>query len=420
MWSERFNLTDIRELDKIVREVMNQVHAKYSLQMNASLYLPRRKGGRGLKNLEMIYKKTKIKAAMNLLTTSDPRITCVKDFDMDRMNKGKSSTIKDAIKYAKEDFALTFLTVPGNFEVKYTKSGEDMTTSDVKVVKELLNERESTNVINEIQKSTWQGLLLKSRYNDADLIEGSFGWLTNWKDCPVQVVNDALSVYLQIVPTLTFVNYRSGNANGSTKCRLCNADSESVRHLLSQCTKFLNTAYKRRHDRVLQYIIFRFLKRYSLVESTPPWYSKIVIKPQYENDDVLVLWDIPEYSGYDDEEEDKVLRPDGKIILKKDKKIYVLEMSVPWITNRDSKIDEKMEKYASIVQTLKVDNPLFKVQQLTFIADCLGGYSKSFTEALRTLGFDKHEIKRMCLDIQKIIVTEATSTINRFKILTMK
>ena len=118
--------------------------------------------------------------------------------------------------------------------------------------------------------------------------------------------------------------------------------------------------------------------------------------------------------------EDRVLRPDGKIILKTQKIIYVLEMSIPWITNRESKMDEKINKYKSIVQSLKVDNPLFEVHQLTFIVDCLGGHSKSFIEGVKSLGFQKHEIERMCLDIQKIIITEATSTINRFKMLTMK
>ena len=50
--------------------------------------------------------------------------------------------------------------------------------------------------------------------------------------------------------------------------------------------------------------------------------------------------------------------------------------------------------------------PLLKVQQLTFIVDCLD--SKSFIEALKTLGFEKQEIEKMCLNIQKILITEAT------------
>ena len=117
MWTERFNLGDLRDFDKTVRDIMNKQRAKYSLQMNASLYLPRGKGGRGLKNFETLYKKTRIKAAMNLLCGTDPRIQCVKDFDQSRMIKGKSSIIGDAVRYAKEDFGITLESVENGFLV---------------------------------------------------------------------------------------------------------------------------------------------------------------------------------------------------------------------------------------------------------------------------------------------------------------
>ena len=55
---------------------------------------------------------------------------------------------------------------------------------------------------------------------------------------------------------------------------------------------------------------------------------------------MTILWDIPEYSGRDDDE-DHVLRPDGKIVLNVEKQIYVLEMSVPWIEHREAKFEEK-------------------------------------------------------------------------------
>jgi len=242
--------------------------------------------------------------------------------------------------------------------------------------------------------------------------------MSEWKDCPVQIVNDAQSIYLQTVPTLTFTNYRSNASTNNSTCRLCGSDAECVRHLLSNCTKFLKTDFKRRHDRVLQYILFRFLKKHGLIDSLPPWYTKITIKPKYENEELSLYWDIPEYSGYEDEEEDKVLRPDGKIVMKKKKEIYVLEMSVPWLTNRQSKQTEKEDKYLSIVQSLKVDNPHYSVQQVTFIVDCLGGYSNFFIKALQILEFSTCEIRKMCLDVQKILISEATSTINKFKVLT--
>lgn len=171
---------------------------------------------------------------------------------------------------------------------------------------------------------------------------------------------------------------------------------------------------------MLAFILQKFLRNHSLIDSTPPWYTKIEMKPRYENDVVTMYWDIPEYTGHVDETEEHVLRPDGKIVLKEEKCIYVLEMSMPWIENRESKLAEKTEKYKDLVQTLKVDNPTFEVKQLTFIVDCLGGYSKSFLDSLKTMGFDKTEIDKICLDVQKIAVTEAANSINKFKVLTTR
>ena len=131
-----------------------------------------------------------------------------------------------------------------------------------------------------------------------------------------------------------------------------------------------------------------------------------------------MYWDIPEYLGYDDEDETKVLRPDGKLILKQQSKIFVLEMSVPWITNREKKLEEKENKYRDLVASLKILHPNYEIEQVTFIVDVLGGYSTSLVDALKTLGFDSSTVKRMLLSIQKIVLTESRYIVNRFKQLT--
>ena len=165
--------------------------------------------------------------------------------------------------------------------------------------------------------------------------------------------------------------------------------------------------------------MYQYLSKQKLIETCPPWYSKVEIKPKYSNDDITVYWDIPEYSGYDDDL-DHPLRPDGKVIKKNDKIIYVLEMTVPWIENRETKEEDKVAKYKRIVQSLKVDHQGFDVKQLTFVIDCLAGYSKSLPCSLRELGFTEMECEVVLLGIQKIVVTEAVSLINHFKILTME
>ena len=144
-----------------------------------------------------------------------------------------------------------------------------------------------------------------------------------------------------------------------------------------------------------------------MIKDFPAWYTKITIKPLYENEEIAVFWDIPEYSGFENELEHGPLRPDGKVINKITKTILVLEMSIPWIENRKSKLDEKEEKYTNIVQNLKVDNPGYNVQQLTFIVDCLGGYSKDLRNNLVLLGLTECDIDSILPGIQKILVIEA-------------
>ena len=404
-------------MDIIIRDILNKNDAKYSLQLNASLYLPRYKGGRGLKNFEMMYKKTRVKAAMNLLTGQDPRMLCVKEFDRNRMVKGKSSIINDAIRYAADDFKFTFEPLDSSFVVKGDEINETCKINDVK---RILKTREIDNLIKEINAPTWQGIILKSRYNDPELVNKAFTWLTHWKDCPVNTINEIQSIHLQTIPTLTFKKFRTENEITSTICRLCSTEAESVKHLLSHCTFFLNGAYKRRHDKALQLILFHFLLKHNLISSCPEWYSKISIKPKYENDDIVLYWDIPEYSGYDDEVEEHVLRPDGKLLLKSEKRILILEMSVPWISNRATKFEEKVNKYVEIVQRLKIDNPGWEVKQLTFIMDTLGGYSIDLITSLKSLNFSAIDIGKILLKMQKIVLTEVTSIVKHFKIRTKR
>ena len=165
---------------------------------------------------------------------------------------------------------------------------------------------------------------------------------------------------------------------------------------------------------------FKLLHKHKLIDNVPPWYTKITIKPKYQNDQIEVFWDIPEYTGYEQELDSRPLRPDGKIVLKSTKQIHVLEMSVPWIENRAVKLKEKQDKYSNIIQSMKVDNPGFLVTQSTFIVDCLGGYSDDLIDNLTTVGLTRKEIDDILPGIQKIVITEANALINRFKVLTME
>ena len=80
---------------------------------------------------------------------------------------------------------------------------------------------------------------------------------------------------------------------------------------------------------------------------------------------------------------------------------------------------EKEGNYANIIQSLKVDNPGYHVKQATFIIDCLGGYSMDLADNLKLLNLTRSEIDSILPGIQRIVVTEANSVINHFKVATM-
>ena len=296
-----------------------------------------------------------------------------------------------------------------------------LTTSKKHIVNNVLKYNDREDLIAKICTSTWQGVILKARYNDSTLIMNKcFSWLSRWKDCPTENINEIHSNYLQIIPTLSFKKFRGDENIQSNVCRLCKNGMENVKHLLSNCEKFLATNYKRRHDGAIKLVLFKFLRKNNFICLCPPWYSNIQIKPRYEDENITILWDIPEYSGFNDQDENHILRPDGKIILKKEKQIFILEMSVPWIDNRATKFEEKEAKYHRVVQNLKIDNPGYKVNQLTFIMDCLGGHSQDLETNLKALKFDTREIENIVAGMQKVILSEAQTISRQFKILTNK
>ena len=274
MWTERFNLTHLREIDVSIRRIMNNHHAKYKLQANCILYLPRSRGGRGLRQIELTYKTTRIKAAMKVLTDRDPEMIMVKDFDKKRMESGRSSIIKDAVVYSKDVFDAEFIPEENGFLFNFGDPDKRESTNDIKKASRFLKRKAIQNFEDEMNSTTWQGQTMKCRKEDTALIRSDcYLWNTNWKDCPVEVVNDIHSMIFQTVPTLTFEKHRNRPDLDNTLCRLCRKGVENVQHVLSSCEHFAKSLYIKRHNNILRYIYFNILCKYGVKSTCPPWYS---------------------------------------------------------------------------------------------------------------------------------------------------
>ena len=97
-----------------------------------------------------------------------------------------------------------------------------------------------------------------------------------------------------------------------------------------------------------------------------------MVKPLCENEIAEFWWDTSEYQGNEEENDTKLFRPDAKLRLKQERQIFILQMAVPWINNREIKYQEKIDKYRNVLNKLKLDCSNSEGNQLTFIIDVLG------------------------------------------------
>ncbi|PFX31252.1 Retrovirus-related Pol polyprotein from type-1 retrotransposable element R2 [Stylophora pistillata] len=122
-------------------------------------------------------------------------------------------------------------------------------------------------------------------------------------------------------------------------------------------------------------------KDHGLVNAVPPWYSPTQPKLIYEAE-VTAYWDVPVFA---DQTEVRANRIDGRIVDKARKTGTLLEMSCPWVDNRDHRDEEKIMKYAPLRVELKRQCPGFNIIQYNIIIDVLGGYSKDLKKSVREL-----------------------------------
>ena len=278
----------------------------------------------------------------------------------------------------------------------------------------LRNEKYETQILS----ATWQGVNFKTRKDDKHLQKGCFDWLKTWKNSPSYIIRDVFDLYCQTLNTKTFQVTRSEVPLTDTICRLCKDGNESVMHILNRCPKLLKHSYLQRHNQVLKCFFYEVLFKYQLIDQSPPWFTKSNPKPYYENDDAYVWWDIPEFSGANIDDEDKVYRPEGKLKLPHDKIIYLIEITISWIDNRDIRYREKGDKYVDILRNIKRLETEYQVEQITLVMDSLGGYSKCLKDNIGKVFKDAKMVSKIIHKMQKAVLSESVRISRCFKLST--
>ncbi|PFX12114.1 hypothetical protein AWC38_SpisGene23978 [Stylophora pistillata] len=154
---------------------------------------------------------------------------------------------------------------------------------------------------------------------------------------------------------------------------MCGKAAQTQAHVLGGCGALAQSKYMTQHNAALNVIFYELLKDLDLVTTVPPWYPQNMPKPLYENKRGKTLWDIPRYAEHAEVRSNRI---DYTVIDKKKKKVVLLEMSCPWISNREIKYAEKTNKCAPLRYELRRRYPEYKIEQHNIIIDALGGSSR--------------------------------------------
>ncbi|XP_074631875.1 uncharacterized protein LOC141890330 isoform X1 [Acropora palmata] len=186
-------------------------------------------------------------------------------------------------------------------------------------------------------------------------------------------------------------------------------------HILSACPALAQTKYLARHDAVLKVLFFDIMEDLGLIEASPPWYSPTKPQPVYEGAYAQAYWDVPVFGEYQDLRANRI---DARIVNHQEKKVITMEMSCPWVSNRQKKTSEKTMKYAPLRWELKQKYPGYKISQYNIIVDVLGGWSTDVEVAVKELVGRRHKdvLKKMQAHalirqyFQEILSDECVST----------
>ena len=137
-----------------------------------------------------------------------------------------------------------------------------------------------------------------------------------------------------------------------------------------------------RDNNALNILFFEVLRSLDLITKVEPWVSQVTPEPLYENEHATAFWDVPLFA---DTTQVKANRIDATVIDKTSKQVRVIEMSCPWLENRESKDFEKTTKYSQLRLELTNRYPEYKVNQYNIIMDVLEAVRKRLSKILKSL-----------------------------------
>ena len=418
MWTADWPIEHLRELDRSTRQLMNDNKAKHKHESNSLLYLPVDKGGKGMQELETLYKTTKIKTAHYLTVSADPHVQLVSTFQNVKDKKSLRSIVKDARTFAGQlDLNIEYNRVESKTTIKTSNSTIEVNQPQPKHLKTILRKKVEKKLEEEVKQQRWIGQYTVQQWQDEHLHHESYNIAKVWPNIPNIVYSVHTSIVQQLITTKVYNAKKVQNGGEDLLCSFCRVKKETVPHIMCSCSAIAQTLYTARHDRMLRPVYYAILKTLGITnneedeeDETIPWYREIQPKCCVETKEVKVLWNIPLH--LDVVPKDGANKPDIAICNKKERQWLIFEGTVCNIGQIQERDKLKTEKYADLRASLKRLYPGYNVIQVNLVFDFLAGYHKELIHKLNNVGLsDSMNVIRKC---QKWVIAQNCEIVKAF------
>ena len=167
-------MEDIRKLDRDTRKLIKNNKAMHHQESNASLYLQKSKGGRGLMEVESVYMLTKIEVAHYVSLADDPRLNVVQMADERNHAKKLSIVNSTAYNYANElGIRMTLYHVNKVTTIIFNGKTKIVKSAHPKALNSILKKASSEKTLAEFRNQPWLSNLSVKQENEPNIHQQS-------------------------------------------------------------------------------------------------------------------------------------------------------------------------------------------------------------------------------------------------------
>ena len=329
MWT----VEELKTLDRKTRKLLTRYGALHPRSDIDRLYVPRKRGGRGLISCEYCVRAEENNVAWYIKNATEPLLLEVRGSGLVGIEDCKDKTQYKRLKATETENRWTEKRMYGQF---YRDIEEKTDT------------------------------------------EKRWLWMTK---SDLKPETEALICAAQEQALRTnYIKHRIDHTAESDKCRICGEKGETVWHITSQCTPLAQKEYKRRHDNVGRLVHWELCGKYGL-DRGERWYQH---EPEgiIENANAKILWDFMIQCDHEVEHR----KPDIVVIEKDSKQCWIIDIACPGDNRVCDKEEKKIDRYDKLAWEVKRLWTMKKVVVIPIIVGALGTVSQDIEKYIAQIG----------------------------------